>query len=235
MVTRTFVKFCGFVRPVDVDMACALGVQAVGFVFYPASPRYIEPDDAAALRRRLPSWIQAVGLFVNAPTEQVLRVQSQCGLDVIQFHGDESQADCVAARGSSRSWWRAVRMKAATDLPKTIQSHPQAECLVLDAFSTGFGGSGKTFNWDWIKQELDVDHQRRQGLIVSGGLDAENVTSVLLHQSVFGVDVSSGIQSANPREKDAGKMEAFMGQVLEFDSERVRAMKLKYEAELKKQ
>ena len=120
---RTRVKFCGLVRPADVDAAVAIGVDAIGLVFYPRSPRLVDLETAAALRRRLPSWVQAVGLFVNASAESIGEVRRRVGIDVIQFHGDETPAQVAAVlaglpasggAGTVRGWWKALRVGATT-------------------------------------------------------------------------------------------------------------------------
>ncbi len=129
---RTWVKFCGLVRPADVDAAVSLGVDAIGFVFYPRSPRFVDAEAAAALRRRLPSSVRAVGLFVNEAPEVVAAIDRQVGLDVFQFHGDESPAAIAEvmqhlatptsaapapagdeAEGRRRVWWKALRIGVA--------------------------------------------------------------------------------------------------------------------------
>ncbi len=207
---RTRIKFCGLVRPEDVDTAVALGVDAVGFVFYPKSPRFIEVAAARELRRRLPSWVAAVGLVVNESAEAVRRLRSEALLDVIQFHGDESPEGCIEAAGSA-AWWRAVRMRGPGDLLHSAQLYLGAEALLVDSFHAGYGGSGKSFDWSWIAAE------RTLPLILSGGLDPDTVGSAIAQVAPFAVDVSSGIQGANPRTKDRAQMERFVAAVLAAD------------------
>ena len=126
---RTRIKFCGLVRPVDVDDAVALGVDAVGFVFYPKSPRALTPEDAAALRRRLPSFVSAVGLFVDAPRADVEATAARVGLDVLQLHGDETpEVGATLAAACRLPWWKAIRMRAETDLLSSAGSFGAAEC-----------------------------------------------------------------------------------------------------------
>ena len=109
---RTRIKFCGFTDAGDLRNAAALGIDAAGFVFYPKSPRYVNPGHAAGLRRALPSWVSAVGLFVDAEPAEVRQVAARVGLDVIQFHGDESPEACLASVPDGLDWWRAVRMRS---------------------------------------------------------------------------------------------------------------------------
>ena len=212
---RTRIKFCGLVRPADVDDAVALGADAVGFVFYPRSPRVLSPDEAAVLRRRLPSFVAAVGLFVNAAAHEVAEVERRVGLDALQLHGDETPDDCAAiAARARRPYWKAVRMKADTDLLSSARSFREAECLLLDAFTEGFGGGGRAFDWSWIPSGLPVR------ILLSGGLDAATVAEAIGRVAPFAVDVSSGIQGSDPRTKDRGRMERFVAAVLQADANR---------------
>jgi phosphoribosylanthranilate isomerase len=210
---RTRIKFCGMVRPEDVDLAVALGVDALGFVFYRASPRALAIEEARALRRRMPSFVRAVGLFVNAPMQEIQQTVSLTGLDLIQLHGDETpaQVEQIGER-CARPVWRAIRMRSPDDLLSSAASFGAAECLLLDSFSEGFGGSGQAFDWSWIPAQ----HPAR--IILSGGLDAARVASAIRAVRPFAVDVSSGIQGDNPRLKDPQRMEAFVAQVLHADA-----------------
>jgi phosphoribosylanthranilate isomerase len=208
---RTRIKFCGMVRPADVDQAVALGVDAVGFVFYPKSPRFLAIDEATALRRRLPSFVRAVGLFVNEDPARITATRDAVGLDVVQFHGDEDPGQCALA---GVSWWRAIRMRPETDLVELDKSFALAERLLLDSFSEGFGGSGKVFDWSWIPQGLAAR------IVLSGGLDDRSVGEAIAKVAPFAVDVSSGIQGATPREKDPARMERFVAAVQSADEGR---------------
>lgn len=216
---RTRVKFCGLVRPGDVDAAVALGVDAIGLVFYPRSPRYLTADAARELRRRVPSYVSAVGLFVNTPTAEVAHIATRVGLDVLQFHGDESPADCEAAlplAAPAKAWWRAVRMRGPADLLESTTRYGSAEAFLLDKLSEGFGGSGETFDWNWLSDLPEAVRRRR--LIMAGGLTAVSVGAAIDQVRPFGVDVSSGIQGADPRQKDLASMERFMQAVLTADA-----------------
>lgn len=216
---RTRVKFCGLVRPEDVDTAVALGVDAIGFVFYPKSPRALSAAEAAALRRRLPSFVSAVGLFVNAEPERVAATSREAGLDVLQFHGDETPETCLdaARRAGDLPWWRAVRMRSQADLLESGQLFHAAECLLLDAWTDAFGGSGRRFDWSWVPPTSARAGRR---LILSGGLDADSVQDAIDVVQPFGVDVSSGIQGVSPREKDPIAMTRFMEAVVRADAVR---------------
>lgn len=209
---RTRIKFCGLVRPGDVDTAVALGVDAIGFVFYPRSSRHLTSEAAALLRRRLPSYVCAVGLFVNEAPERVREVSRAVGLDVIQFHGDETPETCALSAGPALPWWRAVRMRGPSDLLESTDRFGQAEAMLLDAYSDGYGGSGKGFDWSWIPARRD------KPVILSGGLGPATVREAISIVRPMAVDVSSGIQGADPRTKDATLMEAFVAEVIAADA-----------------
>jgi phosphoribosylanthranilate isomerase len=208
------VKFCGLVRPADVDAAVAIGADAVGFVFYPRSPRLLDVETAAALRRRLPSWVTAVGLFVDAPPAEITAVAQQVGLDVAQLHGDESLAE---AGTLPLRWWKAIRIgeggvaASPADVAAALTAWHQAECCLLDSASAGYGGSGRAFDWSLVPAG------GAGRLVMSGGLDAGNVAMAIAQLRPYAVDASSGIQGANAREKDVGRMEQFMEAVRRAD------------------
>ncbi len=217
---RTRVKYCGLVRPNDVDAAVAIGADAVGFVFYPKSPRHVDPDTAARLRRRLPSWVTAVGLFVNEPAPLVDRTAARIGLDIVQLHGDEAPVD---AQALGVRWWKALRIDASgrvqglpawTGLAAALRRFDAAEFCLLDSASAGFGGSGHGFDWSLVP----VGAGSR--LILSGGLEPGNVGDAIDRVGPFAVDTSTGIQGQTPREKDVGRMEQFMAAVRQADQRR---------------
>jgi phosphoribosylanthranilate isomerase len=211
---RTRVKFCGLVQATDVDLAVSLGVDAIGFVFYARSPRVLSPEQALALRRRLPSWVAAVGLFVDEDPAQVTRVAGMVGLDVVQFHGSETPDHCRASRSGGRPYWRAVRMRGPSDLLESVGRFGDAEAFLVDSFSDSFGGTGKRFDWSWLA------NGRPERLILSGGLDDCCVEEAILGTAPCMVDVSSGIQGADPRTKDPGRMASFIAAVLRADARR---------------
>jgi len=209
---RTRIKFCGFTDARDLRDAAALGVDAAGFVFYSKSPRHVDEDAAAALRRGLPSWVSAVGLFVNAEPAEVRRVAGRVGLDVIQFHGDESPEQCLASAPEGLAWWRAVRMRSAGVLLESFDRFGQAEALLLDSYSQGYGGSGAGFDWSWVPKVRPVP------VVLSGGLTPDNVAEAVAAVRPAAVDVSSGIQSDDPRRKALARMERFVAEVLRADA-----------------
>lgn len=205
---RTRIKFCGLVRAQDVDTAVALGVDAIGLVFYPRSGRLLDETDALDLRRRLPSFVAAVGLFVDAPRERIESLVASVGLDVIQLHGNESPA---FAGGLSRPCWRAHRIDEAYDLAAQMLAWQHAEFHLLDSASTGYGGSGRAFDW---RRAAAFGGERT---IVAGGLDAGNVGEAIRALSPFAVDTSSGIEGEGPRCKDPDRMASFVAAVRAAD------------------
>jgi phosphoribosylanthranilate isomerase len=202
------------VQASDVDLAVSLGVDAIGFVFYRRSPRAIDADQALALRRRLPSWVAAVGLFVDEDPAQVARIVGTVGLDVLQFHGTETPAQCRASLPVGLPYWRAVRMRGPADLLESTRQFGDAEAFLVDSFSDSFGGTGKRFDWSWLAAG------RPERLILSGGLDDTCVEQAILGVAPCMVDVSSGIQGADPRNKDPGRMARFIAAVLRADARR---------------
>ncbi|MCD6672840.1 MAG: phosphoribosylanthranilate isomerase [Burkholderiaceae bacterium] len=219
-MSRTRVKFCGLVDPRDARDAVALGVDAIGLVFYSRSPRALDLAHAAGIRRALPSYVAAVGLFVDAPPEEVRRVAGAVGLDALQFHGNESPTDCETSTPAGVRWWRAVRMRAEVDLLESFVCFEHAEALLLDSFSPAYGGSGTAFDWSLIPAH------RPRPIVLSGGLSPDNVADAIAQVRPDAVDVSSGIQAdaadgtprGEPRRKSLQRMERFMAEVLRADA-----------------
>ncbi|MBK7898779.1 MAG: phosphoribosylanthranilate isomerase [Azonexus sp.] len=200
---RTRIKICGLTREEDVDAAVAAGADAIGFVFYPPSPRYVTPQRAAELARRLPPFVAAVGLFVNAEPSALEATLDAVPLHVLQFHGDESEADCQRYR---RPYLKAARVTADLDLVQCAARFPTAQALLLDAFVEGYGGGGKTFDWSLIPAQLPLP------VVLSGGLEASNVGEAVRRVRPAAVDVSSGVEVAKGI-KDAARIRAFIAAV----------------------
>jgi phosphoribosylanthranilate isomerase len=204
---RTLIKICGLTREEDVDAAVAAGADAIGFVFYPASPRYVPPRRAAELTRRIPPFIEVVGLFVNAPADDVRAISAEAKLNLLQFHGDEDAAYC---RQFFRPYLKAARVRPGLDLLEFARSFVDARALLLDAFVEGFGGGGHVFDWTLIPPDVP-------GFIVlSGGLDASNVGVAIERVRPAAVDVSSGVESGKGI-KDHAKIAAFVAAVRKAD------------------
>jgi phosphoribosylanthranilate isomerase len=208
---RTRIKICGLTQAQDVLAAVDAGADAVGFVFYPPSPRNISFAKAAELAALLPPFVTAVGLFVNPQADFVDEVLGCVPLQLLQFHGDETDVRCAALCAKcGLPWIKAVRMRHGTDLLESSVSHPGSRGLLVDAFVEGFGGGGKTFDWSLIPNGFN------RPLVLSGGLDPGNVTEAVRRVRPWAVDVSSGVEVAKGI-KDAAKMAAFIAGVRDAD------------------
>jgi len=204
-VTR--IKICGLTREADVDAAVAAGADAIGFVFYPPSPRCITPQRAAELAQRIPPFVDVVGLFVNESPEAVAATCAAVPLNVLQFHGDEDAAYC---RQFARPYLRAARVRPGFDLVEFARSFPDARGLLLDAFVEGYGGGGHVFDWTLIPPGLPGY------LVLSGGLNADNVGAAIKQVRPVAVDVSSGVEMGKGI-KDHQKIAAFVAAVRKAD------------------
>ena len=194
---RTRIKICGLTREQDVDAAVAAGADAIGFVMYAKSPRSIAPQRAAELARRLPPFVTPVLLFVNEAPGAVLAACEQVPGAAIQFHGDETAAQCQEASGGGRHpYMRVARIpldeSTPFDLVKFAAQYPQAQAILLDALVEGYGGSGKAFNWSLLPASVNSH------LVLSGGLTPASVTDGIVQVrprcKTLAVDVSSGVE-----------------------------------------
>jgi phosphoribosylanthranilate isomerase len=208
MSARTRIKICGLSRPEDVEAAVEAGADAIGFVFHPASPRFVSIDRAALLARVLPPFVTPVGLFVNADVETIATAMAAISGLVLQFHGDETAGECAAW---GRAFLKVARMAPGFDLLDFARRFGEAQGLLLDAHVEAFGGSGKVFDWSLVPP--GVPHR----LVLSGGLHAGNVGSGILALRPWAVDVSSGVESSRGV-KDAAAIRAFCDAVREADS-----------------
>lgn len=205
---RTRIKICGLTRVEDVQAAVAAGADAVGFVFYPASARHVSLEQAQTLMAHVPPFVNIVGLFVNAEAALVDAALERLPIQLLQFHGDETEADCVRY---GRPYVRAVRMREGVDLVEYAACFPSARGFLLDAFVEGYGGGGKVFDWSLIPERFD------RPLILSGGLDAENVGAAVARVHPWAVDVSSGVETETKGIKDAGAIRRFISGVRNAD------------------
>lgn len=195
------VKICGITRLQDLHAACDAGADALGFVFYEKSPRHLSIASAAALLRELPPFVQSVGLFVNAEPAFIESVLQAVPLDLLQFHGDETPADCARF---GRPYIKAVRVNRETDLLKCAADFDAACGLLLDAWVPGVpGGTGERFDWTLIPANLP------KPLILSGGLTPDNVAEAVQRVRPWAVDVSSGVEVSKGI-KDAHKIAQFI-------------------------
>ncbi|MFN3715785.1 MAG: phosphoribosylanthranilate isomerase [Thiobacillus sp.] len=197
------VKICGITRVEDLRMACDAGADALGFVFYDKSPRNVSIETAAMLVRGLPPFVHSVGLFVDAAPASIETVLASVPLDLLQFHGDETPSECARY---GRPFVKAVRVKAGTDLLKCAADFGAARGLLLDAYVPGVpGGTGERFDWSLIPENLPLP------VVLSGGLDPDNVAEAVRRVRPWAVDVSSGVEAAKGI-KDAAKVARFISQ-----------------------
>ena len=215
---RTRIKLCGLSKPEDVSLAIDLGADAIGLVFYPPSPRSVSVAQAVELVHDVPPFISVVGLFVNATPDWIREVASNVGLTLLQFHGDETAEQCESlASVAGLPWLRALRVEADTqqaDLVKSALNYAAASALLFDTHVEGYGGGGKVFDWSLIPAEL----ARRA--VLSGGLNAQNVSDAIHRVRPYAVDVSSGIEVPGAKGvKDHARMAAFVRAVRVADAE----------------
>jgi phosphoribosylanthranilate isomerase len=207
-MTRTRVKICGITRAEDARDAARCGADAIGLVFYAPSPRALVAQRAAELVQSLPPFVNTVGLFVNPRPEEVEGVLSEVRLDLLQFHGDETPEECARF---GVPFIKAVRVRPGTDLLQYARTYERARGLLLDAFVAGtVGGTGQTFDWNGVPAGLPVP------VILSGGLDADNVAAAIRAVRPWAVDVSSGVESAKGI-KDTAKITRFIRGVRDED------------------
>jgi phosphoribosylanthranilate isomerase len=206
---RTRIKFCGITRLADAQAAVALGVDLLGFVLVPKSPRFIEAAAAEAIRRQLPPGVSSVALFKDASAAEIETALQVFRPDWLQFHGAETATE---AETWGRPYLKAVAMKGGADLAAARAAHPAAAALLLDGHAPGaMGGSGERFDW------AEVRHAPAVPIFIAGGLTPENVGEAIRIGQPYGVDVSGGIESA-PGVKDSGKMRAFVAAVRAADT-----------------
>ncbi len=204
----TRIKICGLTREADVEAAAAAGADAIGFVLYASSSRAVSAERAGQLARLLPPFVTPVLLFVNASEAEI-----QAGLQAVpnallQFHGDETPAQCMAP---GRPYLRAARMSPGFDLLDFAAQYPSAQGVLLDAHVDGYGGSGKAFDWSLIPANVP------RPVVLSGGLNPASVIDGIARVRPWAVDVSSGVESAKGI-KDAELMRRFCDAVREADA-----------------
>ncbi|MBH0086666.1 phosphoribosylanthranilate isomerase [Psychrobacter sp. SCQQ22] len=204
------VKFCGFTQLSDIQTATQLGVDAVGLVFYPPSPRAVTLAQAQILSTALPAFVSVVALVVNMPQDELVELADNVPFDIIQFHGDESPEQCQQlASMVNKRWIKALRVNADTDSAASVRAQIDefakagASSILLDAYHQHkYGGTGARFDWSLIPQDSSLP------IILAGGLNAENIAATL-ELPIYAVDVSGGIE-IDKGKKDPAKMRAFM-------------------------
>jgi phosphoribosylanthranilate isomerase len=204
---RTRIKICGLTREADVEAAVHAGADAIGFVLYDKSPRYVSAARAAQLVRLLPPFVTPVVLLVNASAALLDQALGAVPHALLQFHGDETVAQCEAAR---RPYIRAARMAPGFNLLDFALSFSSAQAMLVDAHVEGYGGGGQVFDWSLLPRDLS------RPMVLSGGLHAGNVRDGVLKVRPWAVDVSSGVE-ASKGIKDAALMRQFCQAVREAD------------------
>ncbi|MEQ6330743.1 phosphoribosylanthranilate isomerase [Ectopseudomonas chengduensis] len=194
-------KICGITRIEDALAAVEAGADAIGLVFYGKSPRAVSIEQAAAILQALPPFVTSVGLFVDMPRDELQQLLQRLPLDLLQFHGDESPADC---EGHGRPYIKALRVRPGEDVAAAMAPYAGAQGILLDTFVEGVpGGTGASFDWSLVPEDA------AKPIILAGGLDADNVATAIRQVRPHAVDVSGGVE-ASKGIKDAGKIRAFV-------------------------
>ena len=199
------VKICGITNVEDARLAVEAGADLIGLNFYPPSPRYISESTAREIRAALPATVLSVGVFVNAEREHIATLAERLDLHAVQFHGDETHADCS---GWSQKTIKAARIGSEDplDLALEWEAYP-TDYILLDTYRPGrYGGTGETFAWEHV---ANLTAAQRQRIILAGGLTPENVTAAVQAVRPWAVDVASGVEST-PGRKDPEKLRAFI-------------------------
>ena len=205
---RTRIKICGFTRVEDAVFAAYLGVDAIGLVFYPPSPRNIGIDQAIEIVKELPAFVSVVALFVDAKETFIRKVLEQVPVDCLQFHGDEPSEACNIY---GKRYIKAIRIQENMDIPSLAQNYSDADGLLLDAYHPlEKGGTGGRFDWRLVPKRCQLP------IILAGGLDAANVKLAIGQVHPFAVDVSSGVE-AEKGIKVKDKIAAFISAVHQGD------------------
>jgi phosphoribosylanthranilate isomerase len=195
------VKICGITNIDDAMAAVEFGADALGFVFFQGSPRYISRDDAAAIIRNLPAFVMTIGVCVNEPPKDLEEIIASTGIDLIQLHGEEPPEVCSL----SRRVIKAIRVKSLASLDPLVHYQDRVSAFLLDTFSPdSFGGTGQRFNWDIATYAKQFGR-----IILSGGLNPDNIIEAVKQVRPYGVDVSSGVESEKGK-KDHHKLRLFI-------------------------
>ncbi|MFA7436754.1 phosphoribosylanthranilate isomerase [Castellaniella sp.] len=216
MTGRTRIKICGLTRDADLQAAIHCGVDAIGLVFHPASPRYLQPRAAARLRAQVPAFVSTVALFANARAADVQQVIATVRPDILQFHGEEPETFCTSF---GMPYIKAFRVGApgqhdAAALARTCSRYASASAWLFDSYSPAYGGSGLKFDLALLSAVPSAPGAR--AIVLSGGLTPDNVAAGLAACAPYAVDVSSGVESA-PGIKDEHKIHQFVQAVMQAD------------------
>ena len=187
---RTRVKICGITQVADAVSAAKAGADAIGLVFYANSPRAVTDQQALDIAQALPPFVTLTALFVNPSVEHVNRVLTMVPVDLLQFHGDESVAFCEQFK---QPYMKAIRVREAQDIQQGAEAYPSAKALLLDAYqANSYGGTGHSFNWQWVTGDLALP------VVLAGGLTPDNVVDAIssIKPKPYAVDVSSGVEAS---------------------------------------
>jgi phosphoribosylanthranilate isomerase len=196
----TRIKICGITNLQDALLASELGADALGFIFYPESKRFIEPEQASEIISSLPPFVTTVGVFVNQSRDELDSLREITGIDLVQLHGDETPEFCT---GLPFKAVKALRIKERSDIAR-VELYP-LQAILFDKYSEdAYGGTGESFTWDWLQ-----DLKANKSIILSGGLTPDNVGEAIKTVGPYAVDVSTGVEDS-PGKKSAHKMRKFI-------------------------
>jgi len=202
-INRVRVKICGLTRSEDVQAAVQAGTDALGFVLYEPSPRYVSAERAGELLAETPAFVTTVGLFVDAGEDVVRASLEKAPFDLLQFHGDESPEYC---RQFARPYMKAIRVRSQQDIEDAVAKYPDAAALLLDAYVENLpGGTGQAFDWRLIP-EMEIPW------VLAGGLKPENVADAVNQVKPYAVDISGGVEQAKGI-KDKEKIQKFISEI----------------------
>ncbi len=210
--SRTRIKICGLTRAEDAVAAVNAGADAVGLVFYAPSPRAVDIDTARAVVAAVPAFVSVTALFVNPEPAEVQKVLDSVRIDLLQFHGDEEDDFCSQFK---HPYIKAIRVRQASDVVASCMRFPGALAILLDSYKPGVpGGTGETFDWSLVPDELS------KPIILAGGLTTENLALGISTVKPFAVDVSGGVE-ASKGIKDHGKITEFVNEVYRVDQQSI--------------
>jgi len=199
-LSRTRIKICGITNMEDAEAAVGFGADALGFIFYKGSKRYIDPETAGDIISNLPPFLTTVGVFVNQDLDEIIEIKDKTSINAVQLHGDEDPQFCNSV---PTKVIKVFRVKGTLDPGKVAQYPVQA--ILLDTYSDDeYGGTGRSFDWGIIEE---MSHPKK--VILSGGLTPENVAEAVRIVKPYAVDVSSGVE-ATPGKKDHQKLKNFI-------------------------
>jgi phosphoribosylanthranilate isomerase len=199
------VKICGFTQPKNAREVALLGIDAIGLVFYPKSPRFVDNKTADEIILNLPPFVNSVGLFVNEDYEKIDDVLCSVTIDTLQFHGQETRAECEQYE---MPYLKSVAVDENTNLEQIAEQYHNASGLLLDTPSEYFGGTGKAFDWSLLEKSAKIE----MPIILAGGLNPQNIANAIKQVRPYAVDVSSGVESSKGV-KDIVKVKQFLQEI----------------------